>query len=409
MSETPGYWRDPYQVDLETEVVETGTDPEGRPWAILADTILYPEGGGQPCDLGSINDVPVTGVLRGRGRVIHLLDRAQILGPARVRLDWDRRYDHMQQHTAQHLLTAVAEDHFGWPTTAFHLGSEVSDVELDVSRIAEKELRDLEGAVAAGVRGALAVGERRTTVGDMAAVGARCRGLPEGLDGEIRLVEIQGVDLAACGGTHLRSTAEIECVCLLDTEALRGGTRVHFVAGGRVRRRMARHETRNAALRALLGAPDEELTTAAAAKLEQLQAVGRAQKRLTADLGAAIARALASSDEAVVAYHLAVGGQELLQAVARQLTSLGFTGLALLTSGSGHFALVSGDETPRLPELGRTGGRGAGRTGRRRGTSVPGQDRRDPQAPRGARDAALRDCEPQRGSSRRRRMRASSR
>lgn len=365
MSETPGYWRDPYQVDLETEVVESGTDPEGRPWAILADTILYPEGGGQPCDLGSINDVPVTGVLRGLGRVIHLLDRAQVLGPARVRLDWDRRYDHMQQHTAQHLLTAVAEDRFGWPTTAFHLGSEVSDVELGVSRIAEEELRELEGAVAVGVRGALAVGERRTTVEEMAAAGARCRGLPEGLEGEVRLVEIQGVDLAACGGTHLRSTAEIECVSLLDTGTLRGGTRVHFVAGGRVRRRMALHEKRNAGLRTVLGAPDEELTTAAAAKLEQLQAVGRAQKRLTADLGAALARALAASDEAVVAHHLEVGGQELLQAVARQLTSLGFTGLALLTSGGGHFALVSGEEIQRLPELGRMvaevlGGKGGG-------------------------------------------------
>ena len=365
MSETPGYWRDPYQVDLETEVVEIGTDPDGRPWAILADTILYPEGGGQPCDLGSIDDVPVTGVLRARGRTIHLLDRALVLGPARVRLDWDRRYDHMQQHTAQHLLTAVAEDRVGWPTTAFHLGSEVSDVELGVSRIAEEELRDLEGAVAVGVGGALAVGERRTTVEEMAAAGARCRGLPEGLEGEVRLVEIQGVDLAACGGTHLRSTAEIECVCLLDTGALRGGTRVHFVAGGRVRHRMARHETRNAGLRTVLGAPDEELTTAAAAKLEQLQAVGRAQKRLTADLGAALARALAASDEAVVAHHLEVGGQELLQAVARQLTSLGFTGLALLTSGGGHFALVSGEESPHLPELGRMvaevlGGKGGG-------------------------------------------------
>ncbi len=255
MSAVPAYERDPRRTELLTEVVATGTD-EGRPFALLADTILYPEGGGQPSDRGVLGETPVLDVRSGPDGIRHYLAAPVAEGPVRLRLDWDRRFDHMQQHTAQHLLTAVAQDRFRWETTAFHLGERVSDIELKAPKLPPEGLRALEDAVAAEIRAARPVTARRVPPEEVARLPVRTRGLPEGHVGDVRLVEIEGLDLNTCGGTHLASTAEIELVALVSTEAIRGGTRLFFAAGGRARRRLAAHEERNAALRKLLGAPD---------------------------------------------------------------------------------------------------------------------------------------------------------
>ena len=234
----PAYEREPYRTTLDTSILETG-DEEGRPYAILGDTILFPEGGGQPPDHGFLNDVEVLDVQKTGGEVRHYVAAPVAPGPVKVRLDWDRRFDLMQQHTGQHLLSAVAEDRFGWPTTAFHLGPEVCDVELDVRAPSPADLEALGDAIAAEIRAARAVRPRRVTLDELRALPVRTRGLPEGHAGDVRLVEIEGVDLNTCGGTHLSSTAEIEVVALLSAEPLRGGTRLSFVAGRRARRSTA--------------------------------------------------------------------------------------------------------------------------------------------------------------------------
>ncbi|HEX9009316.1 MAG TPA: hypothetical protein VF804_03035, partial [Holophagaceae bacterium] len=100
----PAYERDPYTTFLETRILRGG-EAQGRPWAVLEDTIFYPEGGGQPCDLGTINGVPVLDVQKRDGEIRHTLEAPLPEGPAALRLDWTRRFDHMQQHTGQHLLT----------------------------------------------------------------------------------------------------------------------------------------------------------------------------------------------------------------------------------------------------------------------------------------------------------------
>ena len=133
----PAYERDSFLEELETEVVAVGQE-RGRPYAVLADTILYPEGGGQPADRGWLGDVAVDDVQRESGVIRHFLEKEVRTGPVRVTLDWERRFDHMQQHTAQHLLTAIAAERFSWTTTAFHLGREVSDIELDTSSVSRK-------------------------------------------------------------------------------------------------------------------------------------------------------------------------------------------------------------------------------------------------------------------------------
>ena len=142
MSEIPAYERDPLLRRLETEVVSVG-DEQGRPFVVLADTIFYPEGGGQPADCGTVGGTAVLDARKVGGDIRHFLAGPAPSGRVTASLDWARRFDHMQQHTGQHLLTAVAEQRFGWCTTAFHLGERLSDIELDAPSARPEEVTAL--------------------------------------------------------------------------------------------------------------------------------------------------------------------------------------------------------------------------------------------------------------------------
>ncbi len=360
---------DAYRRECEAEVVASGT-AQGRPWVVLSQTVLYPEGGGQPADRGWLDEVVVVDVQRGAEGIRHFLAAPLAAARVRVRLDWPRRFDHMQQHTGQHLLTAVAADRFGWPTTAFHLGETTCDVELDVPALVPAQLAELEEAVAGEIRAARPVRTRRVGLAEFARLEwVRSRGLPADHAGEVRLVEIEGVDCNTCGGTHLRSTAEIEALALLGTEPMRGGTRLFFVAGSRLRRRLAEHERRNAALRTLLGAPDHQLVKVVAARLEAQRAL---EKRLAAaetDLAEATARELARAEARLVAAHFGERELGFLQRLARTFSAAAPDKAAFLSAhpASGPcFVLVAGPSCPLdVQRSGREvaaqlGGRGGG-------------------------------------------------
>jgi alanyl-tRNA synthetase len=356
MSQIPAYERDPFLRSLETEVVGSGTD-RGRPFVVLADTILYPEGGGQPADRGRIAEVPVEDVRKTAGEIRHFLARTPPTGRLRVELDWARRFDHMQQHTGQHLLTAVAQERFGWHTTAFHLGERVADIELDPPSIPPDQLAALEEAVAAEIRAARPVSARRVSPDTLATLPVRTRGLPPGHTGDIRLVEIAGVDLNTCGGTHVRSTAEIEALKLLGTESMRGGTRLFFVAGARLRHLLAAHHERTARLRQLLGAGDDDLVAAGTMKLDQLRDAQRRIRALEEELVVESTHALAAGGERIAAAHWPDRDAAFLQRAAREFVRLAPDRLALLTAGEadeGSFILCAGEEVGLDPaQLGR--------------------------------------------------------
>ncbi|MFH1176398.1 MAG: alanyl-tRNA editing protein [Acidobacteriota bacterium] len=368
MSQIHAFERDPYLCELATEVAAVGEEA-GAFWAVLADTILYPEGGGQPADRGSIAGVAVVDVRRAGAEIRHLLAAPVEKGPAQVRLDWGRRFDHMQQHTGQHLLSALAEDRFGWPTTAFHLGPELSDVELDTARIAPTALTELEETTNAEIRAARPVTISRVPAAVLPTRAVRTRGLPPGHAGDVRLVEITGIDVNTCGGTHLRSTAEIEALKLLHTEPMRGGTRVYFVAGARVRRRLAAHEERSAALRGLLGAPDAELAPLVALRLDEIRQLERRLRAVDDELAGAIAASLASAGAAAAEAHLEGHDLGFLQRVARAFTAQAPAKVAFLTATAGAdstFLLAAGEQVAiDFQALGKQlatllGGRGGG-------------------------------------------------
>ena len=265
---------DAYLKEIDVEVLEAGHEERGD-FVLLDRTIFYPGGGGQPPDVGWVGEARVAEVRPVGSRLLHFLESPTPAGPATVRLDWARRYDHMQQHTAQHLITAAASDRFGWDTTAFHLGSNRCDIELDVPSLRREELVALEETVMQLVREARPVRVVRVSPAEYRGMAVRSRGLPDGHEGDVRLIEIEGIDRAACGGTHLASSAEVEAVRLLETESMRGGTRLHWVAGARVRRLLGSHEARSEALRKLLGVPDKELADSVRARLDRLRAASR--------------------------------------------------------------------------------------------------------------------------------------
>jgi alanyl-tRNA synthetase len=345
MPQLPAYQRDPYAASLVTRILRSGEEQD-RPFVILEDTVFYPEGGGQPCDLGTVNDTAVLDVQKREGEIRHYLASPQREGPASLELDWARRFDHMQQHTGQHLLTAVAQDRFHWETTAFHLGASICDIELSAHSISLCEMEQLEEAVAEEIRGRREVTARWVSPEAYGLEAVRSRGLPDGHTGAIRLVQIAGVDLNTCGGTHLHHTGEIETLKLLGTESIRGGTRLFYVAGGRARKRLGAHEQRNATLRTLLGAPDEDLVPTLQGKLDQMLALEKRSRKLEEELAESMAAALATRPGVLVEAHLEGRDMAFLQKLARGILMADPAKAVFLTAnggGQGLFLLSAGE------------------------------------------------------------------
>ncbi len=376
MTLLPAYERDAFATMLDTRILRCG-DEKGRPFVILEDTVFYPEGGGQPCDLGTVNGVAVLDVQKLEGELRHYLQAGLPEGPASLRIDWGRRFDHMQQHTGQHLLTAVAQDQFKWETTAFHLGATLCDIELDAPSITPTGMERLEEAVAEAIRARHEVTARWVTAEGYAQEAVRSRGLPEGHSGDIRLVQIVGVDLNTCGGTHLRHTGEIESLKLLGTESIRGGTRLFYVAGGRARHRLGSHEQRNAALRTLLGAPDEDLVAALQTKLEQLLALDRRNRKLEEELAEHMALALAARPGMLIDTHLEGKDAGFMQKLARGILAADPAKVVFLTTesnGQGLFLLSAGDaSTLDAPTVGKAIAAALGAKGGGSGKSFQGK------------------------------------
>lgn len=223
------YLENPYQVDFEAKVVEK-VIWEKKPALILDQTCFYPESGGQPCDKGTLNEVEVLKVLEDEARIIHLL--AEDMSSAKVtgKVDWQTRFDHMQQHSGQHILSQSFHELLGAETLSFHLGEAVSTLEMDLRKISEEEVENI---------------ERRANEIVFEDREIKCYFIPEEkIDsvplrrppkkkGLIRVVEVSDFDFSACGGTHVRRTGEIGLIKILRLERIRNNIRFEFICGGR--------------------------------------------------------------------------------------------------------------------------------------------------------------------------------
>jgi alanyl-tRNA synthetase len=222
---------------------------------VLDRTAFYPTSGGQPHDTGVLGGAQVIDVVEHDDEIVHLLNSPLELGPVRGTVDAKRRRDFTIQHSAQHLLSALADDRFGWPTTSVHFGSDHATIEFATESISVDQLGDLERWAAESIAAALPVAV--SYLDGAAATGLR---KPTQRTGTIRVVSIGEIDRSACGGTHVTSTAQLGSVLLLTPERIRGQFRVPFLAGARVMALFRHQQTllRSVALE-LSCAPDEVL------------------------------------------------------------------------------------------------------------------------------------------------------
>jgi alanyl-tRNA synthetase len=231
-------------------------DPDGLR-VRLDQSAFYPTSGGQPHDTGTIEGIAVKEVLEEEtGDVIHVLaSPLPVQDGAEVdcRIASDRRFDHMQQHTGQHLLSAVLEQAAHAPTVSFHMSADVSTIDLGVSALDGATLESAE------LRCNQIIAENRPvriTYEHASAV----TGLRKATDreGTLRIVTIDGLDISACGGTHVRFTGEIGCILVRSTEKIRSNLRLEFVCGLRaIRRARADYDALSAVSRAFSSAIDD--------------------------------------------------------------------------------------------------------------------------------------------------------
>jgi alanyl-tRNA synthetase len=239
--EERGYMTDPYRTDFTARVREVGDAGEGMTAVYLDRTYFYPVSGGQPDDRGTLGGRKVTGVTEDEGGVRHLVEGgiepgAEVEG----HIDWVRRFDHMQQHSGQHILSRAFVDAHGLSTVGFHLGERTSTIDLDGDIGSPEALVSVERRVNELIWRDVPIGDRivdREEYGrlqeEQAGPGMTVRSrLPEGVE-RIRLVEVEGVDTTTCCGTHCRSSGEIGLIKVLGTERVRQAMRVEFVCGGR--------------------------------------------------------------------------------------------------------------------------------------------------------------------------------
>lgn len=220
------YYVDPYLRSFQASLVRTADD---RSTVYLDQSAFYPTSGGQPADLGWINGIPVVDVRDEGDWIAHHLQRPlDETGQVSAELDWLRRYDNMQQHTGQHLLSAVIESLFGFATVSVHMGAQISTVELETPQFSDEQAAAAEVRCGELIAAALPV---KITFED-ASEAAGLRKASE-RTGPLRIIEIAGVDRSACGGTHVKSTAELSLIQIRRREKVRNNTRLEFVAGTR--------------------------------------------------------------------------------------------------------------------------------------------------------------------------------
>jgi alanyl-tRNA synthetase len=368
------YYSDAYLREFHATIV--GRADEGTR-VYLDRTAFYPTSGGQPHDTGTLGDMPVLDVVDEGERIAHVLARPLAGDRVEGRLDWDRRFDHMQQHTGQHLLSAVFADLFGHTTVSVHFGAENSTLDLDTAALAPQRIAEAE-------RRANGVVTDNRPVRISFAEASDATGLRKQSErqGTLRIITIEDLDRSACGGTHVAATGEIGPIFITRLEKVKGSARIEFLCGGRA----VRHARRNHDLLAMLAAS----VTATPAELPALLDHQRADlkramselkelgERLAAYRAAELYAAAKENGSRTIVVRDEPGGVERLRLLGQALARLpgavmvGVTGepptVLLATSAD------SDVDAGRVlkPALEQVGGRGGGNARLAQG-SVPDQ------------------------------------
>lgn len=255
------FYQDSYRQTLNTMVVDQAKDDLGRWYVLLNETVFYPTGGGQPHDSGLIKDVRVIDVEEIGGEIRHYIAEPMLeVGEAvDIQIDWTRRFDFMQQHAGQHILTASFVELFGFQTISFHLGKELVTIDLDVKTISDEQLIATEKRANQIILENRLIETKWITKDQLSDYPLRKQ---VAVEEDIRLVIIPEFDYNGCGGTHPTSTGQIGLLKILSSEKQQGKVRVHFACGGRVLEQLNRKHKILQEVTSFLSAPEEGVVKA---------------------------------------------------------------------------------------------------------------------------------------------------
>jgi len=230
------YFDNPYQVEFEANVVKS-LSYEGNPAVVLDKTCFYPEGGGQSADKGTLDGIPVIHVFEKDDQIIHVLEKDVSSDAVKGEIDWYTRFDYMQQHAGQHILSQCFVQLFDAATRSFHLGEETSTLEVDMRNINEEKAERAERLANDLVFQNKEIKTRFYRDEDIANIQLR---RPSKKSGDIRVVEVSDFDQTACGGTHPHNTGEIGTIKILKWDRIRNNIRFEFICGNRALQDYAR-------------------------------------------------------------------------------------------------------------------------------------------------------------------------
>ena len=325
------YYDDAFQDNFTAQVLSCKplADPlagqDATCWGVLLDqTHLYPTSGGQPNDLGKLGEANVLDVRDlENDDILHVVDRPVPAGRIDGCIDWPRRFDHMQQHTGQHLLSAVFQERFGLPTVSFHLGESACTIDL---RGPQPSVQILEGAARAA--NAIVFEDREISVRYGTAEQFAQMGVRKEVErtGTLRAIEIAGIDLQPCGGTHVRRTGQIGTVLLRGCSKIRQDWRIEFLCGSRAESAARKDADLLARVTAQLKCAPQDLDGSVERLLQEREVATRNLRSLLpkladADVATRLQLIAPSGDgEVVVVEMLQNLGQEYLQFYATALT-----------------------------------------------------------------------------------------
>ncbi|WP_180234966.1 alanyl-tRNA editing protein [Bacillus cereus] len=233
------YYTDAYKKDFTTKVIKQDYDKDGNLYVVLNETAFYPTGGGQPHDTGTLNGIAVFGVEEVDEEIRHFIAEQLHTEEVEGKINWERRFDHMQQHTAQHILSAAFWDHFNIPTIGFHLGKETVTIDLETESL---HAETVEKAVQ--IANKIVFENHPILIKWMNLEEAKTLPLRKEptLTENIRVVIIENFDYNGCGGTHPRHTGEVGPIQVLSWERNKGGIRLTFIAGWRTLKLMGQQQ-----------------------------------------------------------------------------------------------------------------------------------------------------------------------
>lgn len=263
------FYRDEYAREFDAEVISCQKGKKGYE-VVLSDTAFYPEGGGQPADRDTLEQVNVLDVKRRNGEILHITDAPLEPGmTVHGVLDWERRFDHMQQHSGEHILSGLVHAQFGYDNVGFHMNDEVVTVDFN-GPITWEEAMELEDKVNAYIWTDAESRELYPSEEELKAMDYRSK---IELKGKVRLVEYPGADLCACCGTHVAHTGEIGLMKILSVSRHKDGVRMEMLFGGRAMKDYDRKHLLNTEFSCRLSAKPYETGEALQRVLDEMNAM----------------------------------------------------------------------------------------------------------------------------------------